>query len=103
MLHQLIANNPHYKSQDGAVGIAIGYGLDNRGIEVQVSVGSSVFISPYHSDQLWGPLASYLMGTRGLSLGVKQPWHEAHHSPPYSADVKKMSVYTSTSPNILMA
>jgi hypothetical protein len=32
-----------------------------------------------------------------LSHGVKQPDREADHSPPASADVKKMWIYTSTS------
>jgi hypothetical protein len=36
----------------------------------------------------WAHPASYPMGTRGFSLGVKQPGHETDHSPPFSADVK---------------
>jgi hypothetical protein len=38
-----------------------------------------------------------------LSLGAKQPWHEADHSPPTSDDVQKVWVYTSTPPHILKA
>jgi hypothetical protein len=36
------------------------------------------------------------MGNGSLSLGVK--WHEAYHSPPTTAEVKKVLIYTSTSP-----
>jgi hypothetical protein len=41
---------------------------------------------------------------RGLfSPGIKQPESEADHSPPASAEVKKMGIYTSTSPHFFMA
>jgi hypothetical protein len=33
-----------------------------------------------------------------LSPGVKRPGHEADHSPPIIAEVKKIGIYTSTSP-----
>jgi hypothetical protein len=42
--------------------------------------------------------ASYSIGTRGFSLGVKQPGCEADHSPPSSAEVKNAWSYTSTPP-----
>jgi hypothetical protein len=35
---------------------------------------------------------------RALSLGVKRPGSEADHSPPASAEVKKMWTYTSIPP-----
>jgi hypothetical protein len=38
-----------------------------------------------------------------LSPGVKWPGHEADHSPPASAEVKKTWVYTSTPPYVFMA
>jgi hypothetical protein len=38
------------------------------------------------------------MGTRALSLGVKQPGREADHSPPSSAEIKNEWSYTSTPP-----
>jgi hypothetical protein len=38
-----------------------------------------------------------------LSLGVKRPGREANHSPPASAEVKKMWMYGSTPPYIYMA
>jgi hypothetical protein len=40
--------------------------------------------------------ASYPMGNRAISLGLKRPGHEADHSPPSSADVKNAWSYTST-------
>jgi len=43
--------------------------------------------------------ASYPIGTRGLSLGVKRPGSEADHSPPSSAEVKECVVLYFHSPN----
>jgi hypothetical protein len=37
------------------VGIATGYRLDDEGFGIRVSVGSRIFSSPRHPDQLWGP------------------------------------------------
>jgi hypothetical protein len=39
--------------------------------------------------------ASYPIGIGTLSSGVKRPGHEAGHSPPTSAEIKKMWIYTS--------
>jgi hypothetical protein len=41
---------------------------------------------------------SYTMGTGGSFPGAKRPGSEADHSPPTSAEVKKMWIYTSTPP-----
>jgi hypothetical protein len=38
-----------------------------------------------------------------LSSGLKQPGREAEHSPPASAEVKKMWIYTYTPPYAFMA
>jgi hypothetical protein len=46
---------------------------------------------------------SYPMGTGALSPGVKRPRREVDHSPPTSAEVKKMWIYTSTSTYAFMA
>jgi hypothetical protein len=77
------------KSRDSAVGIATGYGLDDRGIGVRVPVGATIFTSPYRLDWLWGP-PSLLSN----SLEVRRPRCEADHSPATSAEVKKMCIYT---------
>jgi hypothetical protein len=42
--------------------------------------------------------ASYPMGTGALSSAVQRPRHEADHSTPTSAEVKKMWIYASTPP-----
>jgi hypothetical protein len=43
------------------------------------------------------------MGTGGSFPGVKRQGREADHSPPTSAEVKKMWIYTSTPPFVFMA
>jgi hypothetical protein len=43
------------------------------------------------------------MGIGVLSPGVKRQGREADHSPPASAEVKKMRIYTSTPPYTFMA
>jgi hypothetical protein len=47
--------------------------------------------------------ASYPMGKGALSPGIKRLWREADHSPPTSAEVKKMWIYTSISLYAFMA
>jgi hypothetical protein len=46
---------------------------------------------------------SYPMGTGGSFPGVMRPGREADHSPPTSAEVKKMWIYTSTPSYAFMA
>jgi hypothetical protein len=41
--------------------------------------------------------------TRALSPEVKRPGHEVDYSPPASAEVKKIWIYTSTPPYVFMA
>jgi hypothetical protein len=94
------------KSRDSVVGIATGYGLNDRGIGVRVLVGSRTFSSPHHPDWLWSPPNLISNGYQGLfpwgksSLGVKLTSHF-----PTSAGVKKMWIYkyTSTPPYTFMA
>jgi hypothetical protein len=43
-----------FNEPESAVGIATGYGLDDRGFGVPVAVGSRTFSSPSHPDWLWG-------------------------------------------------
>jgi hypothetical protein len=61
----------HTESRDSVVGIATGYGLDDRGVGVRVSVGQD--FSPLHIVQTGSGahLTSYPMGTRGSFLGGK--------------------------------
>jgi hypothetical protein len=53
------------------VGIATGYGLDDRGVGVQVSVGSRIFSSLNRPDRLWGPPNFLSNGYRWLILRGK--------------------------------
>jgi hypothetical protein len=84
----------HYRILDSSVGIATGYGLDDRGVGVRVAVGSRIFSSPrLESTQppiQWVPEA--------LSPGVKRSGREADHSPPASAEDNKIWICTSTTP-----
>jgi hypothetical protein len=53
-----------------------------------------------HIFQTWSGVhpTTYPMGTGAHSPRVKQEGHEADHSPPTTAEVKKTWIYTSTSP-----
>jgi hypothetical protein len=55
-----------FKRRDSSVGIATGYGLDDRGIGVRVPVGSRIFSSPQRPYRHWGPLSLLSNGYRGL-------------------------------------
>jgi hypothetical protein len=84
------------RSRDTVVGIATGYGLDDREVGVRVPVRSRTFSSPCLPDRLWGP-------PNFLSNGYRGPGCEADHSLPASAEVKKMWIYISTPPYAFMA
>jgi hypothetical protein len=86
-----------FRSRDSSVGIATSYGLDERGVGVRVPVGSRILSSPNRPGRLlkcteppiqWIPWA--------LSPGVKRLGREVDHSPPTSAEVKKVWTYTAT-------
>jgi hypothetical protein len=92
--------NAGVRSRDSAVGIATGYGLDDRGVGDRVPVGSLHHVVQTGSG---AHPASYTMGTGDSFSGVKRPGREADHSPPTNAEVKKMWIYTSTPPHGFMA
>jgi hypothetical protein len=90
------------ESRDSAVGIETGYGLDDRGIGVQVPVGSRIFsmsskttLRPTQPPIQWVPGA--------LFPGVKRPGREADYSHPTNSEVKKTWLYTSNPPYALMS
>jgi hypothetical protein len=83
------------RSRDSVVGIATGYGLDDRGVGVRAPVGSRIFSTS--SRPALGSIQPPIQWVPGaVSPGVRRPWRESDHSPPASAEVKKTWVYTST-------
>jgi hypothetical protein len=86
--------------RNSLVGIATGYGLEDRGVGIRIPVGVKNFLhlvqtgSEIHS-------TSYAIGTAALFRGIERPGHEAEYSPLTSAEVNKMWNYTST-PLILL-
>jgi hypothetical protein len=64
-----------FGSRDSVVGIANGYGLEDRGVRVRVPVGSRIFQTGFEAYP-----ASYAMGTVALSPGIKRPRREADHT-----------------------
>jgi hypothetical protein len=68
------------------VGIATGYGLDDREVGVRVLVRSRISSSP-----------TYLIGTGGSFPGVRRPGQEADHSQLVQRS-RKMWLYISTPP-----
>jgi hypothetical protein len=91
-------------SRDSAVSIATGYGLDDLRGQSSSPGGARIF-SPSKSSRLAlgssQPPIQSVPGT--LSQGVKRQGHETDHSPPTTAEVKKMWIYTSTPPYAFMA
>jgi hypothetical protein len=69
-----------------SIGMALGYGLDDRGYRVRFPAGAGIF-SPQHRVQNGSGAnpASNPVGHRGLLL----PEREADHSHPSSAEVKE--------------
>jgi hypothetical protein len=56
--HNNCINTPSsqtFRSRDSVVGLATNYGLDDRGVEVRVPVGSKIFFSPRRPDWPRGP------------------------------------------------
>jgi hypothetical protein len=77
-------------NRDSSVGIALGYGLDDRGSRVLFPAGAGNFSLHRRAQNGFGTHpASYLMGPGG----------EAGHSPPSSAEVKESVELYLHSPN----
>jgi hypothetical protein len=72
MLQRLLLDPVLMKSRDSSVGIATGYGLDDRGSRVQVPAGARNF-SLHHRVQNGSGAhrAYYPVGTRGSFRGGK--------------------------------
>jgi hypothetical protein len=63
-------NNVYY-SRDSAVGIATGYGLDDRGVGVRIPVGSRILSSSLVQTGSGAHSSSYPVGTGGPFPGGK--------------------------------
>jgi hypothetical protein len=90
-------------SRNIAVGIATGYGLDDRGVEfesgrVKMFLFSTSYRPVLESTQ---PPIQWVPGAP--SPGVKRLGREVDHSPPTSTEVKKMWIYTPTHTYAFMA
>jgi hypothetical protein len=84
-------------SRESVVGIATGYWLDDRGFGVLVPVWLGIFSTLSRPDLV--PTQPPIQWTQGaLSLGAKRLGREVDHSPPASAEVRKIWIYTSTHP-----
>jgi hypothetical protein len=87
------------KSRGSSVGIALGYGLDDRDSRIRFPAGLGIFLFTTAFRTVLGPTQPPIQGVPGaLSLGVKLPVRETDHSPPASAEVKNEWKYTSTPP-----
>jgi hypothetical protein len=85
-------------NRDIAGVIATGYGLDGRGIGVQVPIGERLFSSPRRPHRLSDPHSFVSNEYRGIFTRAKRPRREAHHSPSTSAKVKNTFFYIFTYP-----
>jgi hypothetical protein len=91
------------QSRDSSVGIALGYGLDDRGLGFGCRRGLGKFLFTTASRTALGPTQPPIQWVPGVfSLGVKRLGREADHSPPPSAEVKNAWSYTSTSQYVFM-
>jgi hypothetical protein len=91
------------RSRDSAVGIATGYGLEDRGSEFETRWGKNFHFSTSSRPAL-GPTQPPIQWiSEALSPGIKRPGREDDHSPPTSAEVKKVWIYISTPPYAFMA
>jgi hypothetical protein len=94
------SRRPHdLKSRDSSVGIALGYGLDDRDSRVRFPAGLGIFLFTTVSGTALGPTQPPIQWVPGvLSLKVHRPEREAERSPPCSTEVKNAWSYISTPP-----
>jgi hypothetical protein len=59
------------RSRDSAVGIATGYGLEDRVVRVRIPVCLRIYTCLHHPDRLWGPPSLLYNGYLGLFRGSK--------------------------------
>jgi hypothetical protein len=91
--------NKAKNSRGSSVGIALGYGLDDRGSTVQFPAEAGNFSLTTVSRMALGPAQPPIQCVPGaFSQGIKRPECEADNSPPSIAEVKNAWSYTSTPP-----
>jgi hypothetical protein len=79
-----------FKSRDSSVGIALGYGLDDRGSTVRFPAGAGNSSLHYRVQTTLGPTQPPIQWVPGtLYLGVKRSGRGADHSPPPSAEIEE--------------
>jgi hypothetical protein len=79
----------YFNSRDSSVGIALGYGLDDRDSRVRFPAGVGIFLFTTASRTALGPTQPPIQWVPGaLSLEVKRS-ERADHVPPSSAEVKE--------------
>jgi hypothetical protein len=78
------------KRRDSSVGIATGYGLDDRLIWCS-NPGGAGYISLRRRVETGSGAhqTSYSMGNGALPMGIKRPGRETTHLPPSNAEVKE--------------
>jgi hypothetical protein len=85
---------------ENSVGIALGYGLDDRGLGFDSRRGLGIFLFNTASRTGLGPTQPPIEWVPGaLSLGVKRPGREADHSHPSKAEAKESVELHLHSPN----
>jgi hypothetical protein len=103
MAQQFLVQLSNILSRDSIVGIATGYQLKRPRGQSSSPSGVKNFLFSKLSRLALGSIQPPIQWVLGaLSPGVKRQGREADHSPPTSAKVKKMSIYTSTPHGILL-
>jgi hypothetical protein len=91
------------RRQNSIVGIATDYRLDDQGGRSSSPGRVKNFIFSTLSRLALGSIQPIQWVPAAVSPGVKRQGCEADHSPPASAEVKKMWIYISTAPYAFMA
>jgi hypothetical protein len=92
------------RSRDSVVGIATGYGLGRPRGRSSSPCWVKNFLFSTSSRPALGPTQPSIQWVPGdVFPGVKRQGRETDHSPPASAEVKKIWICKSTSPYVLMA
>jgi hypothetical protein len=89
--------------RDSSVGIVTNYGLDEKGRSSSPGRVKNFLFSTSPMPALGSTQSPIEWVPGALPTGEKRPEREADHSPPDSAEVKKMWISTSTLPYAFMA